>query len=560
MTGIKAVFFDLDDTLFDCTGLLVKNARKRAARALVASGVNLSERELLKRIERIYKEFGPRVNVFQELLRELKINNPKLVEVALRAYNSDRVENIKPFKAVPQMLQKLRKDHKLVLITSGIRARQERKLRLLKLKGFFDLVLFHDVEMDSSKQEFFVEALQRLSLKPHEILVVGDRIHSEIKIGNELGMTTVRVLKGRFKELKPSSDLEEADFVVKGVSELLPVLRGVDSSIGSKNSRLKIVVIGGGTGLPVMLKGLKRFTSNLTAIVTVTDSGRSSGKLRKGLGILPPGDIRNCLVALSDSEELLLDLFNYRFSSECELNGHSFGNLFIAALTKVKGNFLEAIKETSRVLKIKGKVLPSTLANVQVFAELADGSLREGDVAIYEKNKPRIRRVFIKPAGAKPLDEALREIAGADLIVLGPGSLFTSIIPNLLIKGISRAVAGSSAKRVFVCNVMLQPGQTDGFTALEHVREIEKYLGRNVLDFVLLNKTSPSKRLRQKYEETGAALVKDDISALPEFKNRVVGADLIEGTSGKRVLWEKQDLLRHDSGKIAKTLVGLLNN
>ncbi len=245
----------------------------------------------------------------------------------------------------------------------------------------------------------------------------------------------------------------------------------------------KIVAIGGGTGLSTLLRGLKRRTSNLTAIVTVSDDGGSSGRLQKELGVLPPGDVRNCLVALADDEALVTDLFRYRFTEGEGLSGHSFGNLFLAAMSGITGNFDRAIKESSRVLNIVGRVLPSTLGVVQLCAELDDGSMLKGESNISAATRP-IVRVFFDPPAAAPLEEVIAAIRDADAIVLGPGSLFTSVAPNFLVSRIAREVAHAHAVKMYVCNVMTQPGETDGMTAADHVEALLSNSGERVCDYV----------------------------------------------------------------------------
>ena len=264
----------------------------------------------------------------------------------------------------------------------------------------------------------------------------------------------------------------------------------------------KVVAIGGGTGLSTLLRGLKRKTSNLTAVVTVSDDGGSSGRLQKELGVLPPGDVRNCLVALADDEAMVTDLFKYRFSEGEGLSGHSFGNLFLAAMSGITGNFDKAIKESSRVLNIKGRVLPSTLGIVRLCARLEDGSVVEGESNISMSGQ-RIKEVFFDPPFAAPLAEVLAAIAEADAIVLGPGSLFTSIVPNLLVDRIAREVAASSAVKIYVCNVMTQPGETDGMTASDHIRALMENAGAKICDYAIINDEPPSRGIRARRTDTG---------------------------------------------------------
>jgi uncharacterized cofD-like protein len=256
----------------------------------------------------------------------------------------------------------------------------------------------------------------------------------------------------------------------------------------------KIVAIGGGTGLSTLLRGLKEYTGNLTAIVTVADDGGSSGILRRELGILPPGDVRNCIAALADAEPLVTKLFQYRFSDGSGLAGHSFGNLFIVAMSGVVGNFEDAIRQTSRVLAVRGQIIPSTLANVTLCARTDDARTLEGESAIGpglnngDGAKPnRIREVYLLPENPPAHPEAVRAILEADLVVLGPGSLYTSVLPNLMVPGISRALLASGAPKIYACNVATQQGETDGFNVKDHVAAIEEHVGKGFLTYVLAN-------------------------------------------------------------------------
>src|SRR5690554_3902621 len=230
----------------------------------------------------------------------------------------------------------------------------------------------------------------------------------------------------------------------------------------------RIVTIGGGTGLGTILRGLKKTTDNLTAIVTVADDGGSSGRLRAEFGILPPGDIRNCLIAMADLEPLMEKLMQYRFNGGTGLSGHSFGNLFITAMTGITGDFEKAIEASSQVLAVRGRVYPATLANVQLHAELSDGRKVTGESTI-GKSDCSIRRVYMEPSTAEALPEAIKAIEEADVVILGPGSLYTSVIPPLLVRGIREALQNTKAPKVYICNVMTQPGETTGFTASDHL-------------------------------------------------------------------------------------------
>lgn len=310
----------------------------------------------------------------------------------------------------------------------------------------------------------------------------------------------------------------------------------------------RIVVLGGGTGLSTLLRGLKAYTDHITAVVTVFDDGGSSGRLRRELGILPPGDIRDCLVALAESEPLMTQLFEYRFQSGA-LDGHAFGNLFIASLAGVTGDLESAVRETSKVLNIRGRVLPSAVADVVLVAEFDDGSRIEGESQITTARR-RIRRVALKPADVEPAPEVLQSISDAELIILGPGSLYTSVIPNLLVRGIADAIrANRHALRVYACNVMTQPGETDGFTASDHVRGLIDQVGPDLFTHVLVNTQRPRNRaLLARYEADGAVPVEPDADRI-----RALGVVPVEAR-----LISEEDVVRHDPAAVARTLMRLL--
>src|SRR5580698_4232640 len=309
----------------------------------------------------------------------------------------------------------------------------------------------------------------------------------------------------------------------------------------------KIVAIGGGTGLSTLLRGLKRRTSNLTAVVTVSDDGGSSGRLQKELGVLPPGDIRNCLVALADDEALVTDLFRYRFTEGEGLSGHSFGNLFLAAMSGITGNFDQAIKESSRVLNVVGRVLPATLGVVRLCAELDDGTILEGESNISNAKHP-IKRVFFDPPAAAPLEEVIAAIREADAIVLGPGSLFTSVAPNFLVSRIAREVADAQAVKMYVCNVMTQPGETDGMSAADHVKALLTNAGERVCDYVIVNDQPPS-RLLAAYAQEGQVPVEPDVERIAALGLEPVRAAVIGET----------ETVRHDPDKLAAVVLGIVD-
>ncbi|MBD3313030.1 uridine diphosphate-N-acetylglucosamine-binding protein YvcK [Candidatus Woesearchaeota archaeon] len=342
-------------------------------------------------------------------------------------------------------------------------------------------------------------------------------------------------------------------FISYLIDALIPEKKGKIWSLLQKHSiretAPKIVVIGGGTGLNSILSGLKKYTNNLTAVVSVTDEGGSSRKLRYEFGMLPPGDIRNCIVALSESGPEMARLLEYRFDKGA-LKGHSFGNLLITALTKTTGSFAEAVEETGKILAIRGKVLPVTLKQTTLCAELENGKIIEQEPKVEEhktKYNSEIKRLFIKPKDAAAYPEALNEIRNADLVVLGPGSLYTSILPNLLVKGVPEAIRNSNATKVYVCNVMTQPGETDNYTASDHVSRIVKHLGKDVLDHVVVNKERAPEKLYTRYRKEGASRVKIDRENLDKLEVDVVEAELLT----------KKNLLRHDTDKLARAVIDL---
>jgi len=310
--------------------------------------------------------------------------------------------------------------------------------------------------------------------------------------------------------------------------------------------KLRVVCIGGGTGLSTLLRGLKGFNLKITAVVTVSDDGGSSGRLRQELGILPPGDIRNCILALAEAEPLMKQLFQYRFEKGHQLAGHSFGNLFIAAMTEVSGDFEEAVRQFSRILNVRGQVLPSTLSNVELEAEMEDGRRIRGESNI-SGAKGRIKRVYLIPHDARPVPEAVTAISEADVVVIGPGSLYTSILPGLLVSGIAQAVRKTRAVRVFVVNVMTQPGETDGFSASDHVDALTEHLGPGMVDWVLLNGRRPPEEVLAKYRAQGAHPVIPDTARMRHRAYAVFEADLLD--SG--------DLARHDPEKLARAIIKL---
>jgi len=319
----------------------------------------------------------------------------------------------------------------------------------------------------------------------------------------------------------------------------------------------KIVVIGGGTGNFVVLSGLKNNNVELSAIVSMADDGGSTGVLRDELGVLPPGDVRQCLVALSDSSRLMRSLMNYRFENG-GLGGHSFGNLLLSALEKVTGSFEKAVDEAGRILSIKGKVIPVTTHQVRLRMILNDGKMLEGEGAIYTSHEldKGFKSIYLDPF-PDVNRRAIDEIMNADLVVLGPGGLYTSLIPNLLVDGVSKALRETKAKKVFIANLMNRKGQTTGFTISKHLHEIKRFIGTDIFDYVLINNGEPAKELLRKYEEE-AEMVKNDLGSDP----RVIAANLLEA---QKTDYSKTDTLanfrafiRHDPQKLAQELMKIV--
>lgn len=308
----------------------------------------------------------------------------------------------------------------------------------------------------------------------------------------------------------------------------------------------KVVVIGGGSGTFMVLSALRDYNINLTAIVSMADDGGSTGVLRDQYGVLPPGDVRRALVALSQESKIMRELFNYRFGAG-DLEGHSFGNIFLSALEKISGNFASAVKEASRVLNLKGNVLPVTLDNIRLNAKLADGKMIKGETNIDIPRggaRAKIEKIWLSPQ-AKINPEARAAILSADLIVIGPGDLYTSLIPNFLVRGVSLAVKKSKAKKVYVCNLMTKYGETHGFRAEDFVSEIERYLGRGILDYAIFNNKKPRQKILERYKKEKAEFVDPPLIPNPKY----ILADLLD----------EGPFIRHSPRqKLAKVLTSLL--
>jgi uncharacterized cofD-like protein len=326
-----------------------------------------------------------------------------------------------------------------------------------------------------------------------------------------------------------------------------------------RSAAVRVVALGGGTGLSSVLRGLKhhvaerrrhgangsnRPIADLAAVVTVTDDGGSSGRLRREYSVLPPGDIRNCMVALSKDEHLLGKLFQYRFPLGRGLAGHSFGNLFLTALSNVTGDFAGAVQVSAQVLAIRGRIFPSTAQNVTLEAELENGAVIKGETNV-SRSRKRIVRVRLVPRRVRPLPEVLAAIREADLILVGPGSLYTSIIPNLLVEQMSEVIANSHATRVYIANLMTQPGETRNYSVADHVRAIYEHTRRKIFDFVVVNRKAVSRPLLRRYAAQGAAPVEPSFDELDEMGLRYVTGDLLQ----------EDRVVRHDQARLTRLLL-----
>ncbi|MDD5617527.1 MAG: YvcK family protein [Candidatus Omnitrophica bacterium] len=312
----------------------------------------------------------------------------------------------------------------------------------------------------------------------------------------------------------------------------------------------KVVAIGGGTGLSTLLHGLKEHTDHNSAIVTVADDGGSSGRLRQQFDILPPGDIRNCLVALADTEPLMHKLFQFRFDKDSEFSGHNFGNLFITVMTQLTGDFEQAIKESSKVLAIRGQVIPSTLSKVTLVAQHKDGSETVGEAKIPESGRP-IDRVYLNPQPSAATPEAVKAIREADIIILGPGSLYTSIIPNLLIKEITDALVDSKALKFYICNIMTQLGETDNFNAPDHLRVLIAHSHPRIIDYCVVNAGKIPEEILDKYRKEDCSFVDAEVDTIRGLGYKVIADNFVSISNG---------LVRHNDLKLAQEIIKIFNS
>lgn len=321
----------------------------------------------------------------------------------------------------------------------------------------------------------------------------------------------------------------------------------MEQTIVKQPTKTRIVVIGGGTGMPVLLRGLKKLPIELTALVTVADDGGSTGRLRNEMAIPAPGDIRNVIAAMSDVEPMLIELFQHRFTSQNGLSGHSLGNLLLAAMTSITGDFYTGVKEISRVLNVKGQIFPISNENLSLYAEMMDGEIISGESNIPHANK-QIKRIFLKPQPVHAFPNAIKAIEEADLVVVSPGSLYTSILPSLITPKIDEAIRNTKAKVVYVCNLMTQYGETTGYTASQHVKAIIDHIGENTIDSIIVHNEPINKAIREIYAEENAEPVIYDTDRLLNLGLEIIEGDIID--------YERKTL-RHDTEKLARLLYTL---
>lgn len=556
---IKAIIFDLDDTLYDCSYTLTEDAQQRAIDTMIAHGLDTSREEATKAIPALRAGHEGKINIVEALVDHFGPRRDSLVKVGLEAYNqADISVPIELFPGVSSMLIDLAKQHKLILVTSGITDRQRNKITKLGLENSFDLILIDDIREKLSKRERFLAAMTNYNLDPRDILVVGDRVFSEIKIGNQLGMVTVHMQHGHYADIAASKEWEDPDYTIQEITELPSIIDLID-----QKQPPKIVLLGGGTGLPALLSGLKPYHCKLSAIVSVTDSGRSSGALRREFDMAPPGDIRNCLAALAAGNLRLAELLQYRFETG-NLEGHTLGNLMLVGLTQIHGSFGLAVKELAELLSTAGEVLPASLDVLHIEALLEDGTeLKSEDAIVTEANVPLHQRSPIKTVNlskqATAYPAAITAIEKADLIILGPGGLFTSVISSLLIPGIRDAIDRSGAKILHVCNLVTQPGQTQGYSAADHVRRLNEALGNRKVDMVLMHGQEIAEHLQQAMEKVHSQVVRCDKEQLKSLEVDIILSDIIEDLEDVPDLWRKTHLLRHDAQKLSRSILSCLH-
>ncbi|MCZ6634364.1 MAG: 2-phospho-L-lactate transferase CofD family protein [bacterium] len=631
MNNVRAIIFDLDGTLFDLNPL-VRNARQRVAYFLHQNELFASRAYALRRLNSLERRHGPYYSsspyyfAFYDIAKALFKDKPErirqltrktdpdadpieaFVGVLEQIYNAEDVEDIAPYPDAVQTLAELREaGYLLFLVTLGRSSRQKNKINRLGIGPYFHRIIN---EGPPSHDYWFGEILQDQKLSPDQVVVIGDRTQDEIRAGNRLGLHTVWMHRGRFSDTEPGEG-DRPDHQIQFLAQLPTLLHLAKR--GKNTAQLKITVIGGGTGLPTVLRGMRTYTEAPTAIVAVTDTGASSGRIRWNLGVPPPGDIRNVLTALADPDRIspgLFRVFQHRFpNSEAESgifkNDH-IGNFLVAALTQQLGDFNKAIQTACSMLHIRGTILPASQDNVDICAELENGEHRYTEWMVRKPGKPPLKRAYLVPNEAilkeldrkggglkriidpetgqvevqarrkKPVDlpqnqakappEALQAIAEADIVVLGPGSLFTSVITDLLVPDIQKALLDRThGLTLYVCNIVTQPGQADGFKASDHLRAIRRHFPQNkrtsVVDHMLVQdprifqtpKSRPWHPLLKQYEKDGKELVECDSDTLDALVPWTL-ADLVEEFQPDIMDRGVGDFISHDSHKVADAI------
>lgn len=634
MEKTRAIIFDLDGTLFDLNPL-VQAARKRVANFLHKHGFFASQSYAFKRLNTLEHKHGPYYSsspyyfAFYDIAKSLQNDKPEalrkffknkakhpefdpieaFVKELEQIYNAEDVdETLIPYPDMRQTLKELRNaGYHLFLITLGRSQRQKNKIDRLGIAPYFDRIIN---EGPPAHEYWLKELCKTTGLSPSEMVVVGDRTHDEIRTGNRLGFTTVWLRRGRFAEEEPAPG-ERPDYEIRYLAQLSTLLHL--SRMGKTPERFKVAVIGGGTGLPTVLRGVKPYTSSPTAVVAVTDTGASSGRIRWNLGVQPPGDIRNALTALADPDRVsqgLYKVFHHRFPNSEQESGifknDHIGNFLVAALTQQSGDFNEAIQTASEMLHVKGTILPSSLHNVDICAELEDNTHRYTEWMVRKPGKPPLKRAYLvsnehmlseldrkkgplysivdKETGQVEVHahpnrkinlpenqveappQAVQAIQDADVVILGPGSLFTSVITNLLVPDIQQALLNrQNGKTVYVCNIVTQPGQADDFVASDHLRAILNHFPEDqryrIVNHMLVQdtrifqtpKSRPWQPLLRQYKKDGKVLVQADVDKLDTLIPWTK-ADFVEEFQADVMSRGVGDFISHDPAKVADAI------
>ncbi|KAH7474501.1 putative gluconeogenesis factor [Phytophthora ramorum] len=602
---VRAVAMILDDVLYDHSGLLSHLAIDRGVAQLLDEGAFPTNAAAFEALQTFRDAYGLRKRFprFVDSLvggSQAKLSPAQAQRVIAAYYESNVPEarGIKPFAGVRKTLLELQDGGAchLALLLIGKPEVQRERLKALGVDDLFDQVVHVSPNPSLAQVTSAMKQLTRqLEVPSSAVMFVGRKAFYEIKAANTVGMLTVRMLFGKYTSVMPTDEMEQPNFQIESIEQLVPIVKLADQQM----LQPKIVAIGGGTGLAVLLKELRHYPADLTAVVTVFDSGRHSGALRKYLGILPPGDIRNCLVALSDSDELLSKLMNYRFR-ENFMEGCSLGNLLLAALTDLQGGFDRAISSIADILNIHGSVLPATLESTELCAELTDGSTVVSEVNVRspfvpnEEDEPRsgsdsatsstsgtppgtppkpedqkmrikkapIERVYLENSNVEAFQPAVRAIEDADIIILSPGGFYTSIIATLLVPGIRDAIARSAGATVYVSNVTTQNGQTDGYTLEKTLEVLSTYLGANAIDYVIANNTYPPEDVLAPYVERGEQLLLPTPEMVASehpvlLQGQTFQEDLVAGHVARE--WKKAPMLKHSGRRVAAILYTIID-